>query len=296
MLTNSFDLKPILNILLLITSSLSSQIKGVVKDSISGKPIPYVNIWDENENIGTTSEENGTFSLNGIREKNIVFSAFGYEKRTIKADQTSNVFLKPKVFELNEVIIEKRKATKETTIGDYKGVNLNTGVTNIGQENVHVWSKFIRFNEKIKEHPFIKSIEFVTRANLKNVLLRIRVFNVDQEGIPTEDEVQDDVLVPIKKGKKNNIVDLTKYNIKIPKEGILIGFEYLKLEQNKREYVYTTNEDKQIHETITYEPSILGFFPGGETLLLLNRDGTLRHGTPIIYGNVEIALKIKLTN
>jgi hypothetical protein len=26
---------------------------------MSNKPIPYVNIWVENENIGTTSEENG---------------------------------------------------------------------------------------------------------------------------------------------------------------------------------------------------------------------------------------------
>ena len=34
-----------------------SQLKGVVKDSISGQPIPYVNIWVENENIGTTSEQ-----------------------------------------------------------------------------------------------------------------------------------------------------------------------------------------------------------------------------------------------
>jgi hypothetical protein len=36
-----------------------SQIKGIVLDE-SNKPIPYVNIW-ENENIGTTSEENGSF-------------------------------------------------------------------------------------------------------------------------------------------------------------------------------------------------------------------------------------------
>jgi len=39
-----------------ITFSLSAQIKGVVKDSLSGEPIPYVNIWVENETIGTTSE------------------------------------------------------------------------------------------------------------------------------------------------------------------------------------------------------------------------------------------------
>ena len=50
--------------LLLFTNILSAQIKGVVKDSISGKPIPYVNILVEDENIRTTSEEDGEFTIN----------------------------------------------------------------------------------------------------------------------------------------------------------------------------------------------------------------------------------------
>ena len=47
----------------LISFSLSAQIRGVVKDSISGEPIPYVNIWVENETVGSTSEADGTFFL-----------------------------------------------------------------------------------------------------------------------------------------------------------------------------------------------------------------------------------------
>lgn len=284
--------------LLFLGFSALSQIKGVVKDE-SGKAIPYVNIWVENENFGTTAEEDGTFSINVNEEKNLVFSAMGYEQRALKANETAEVRLIQKVFKLNEVTIQKRNPTKEAVIGEFKGIELNSGVTNVGQENVHVWCKFIRFNEKIKECPFIKSIEFVTESHLKNVLLRIRIFNVDKDGIPIGDEVEDDILVPIKKGKKNNIVDLAKYNIRIPEEGILIGFEYLKLEQNKRTYITTVqgeNGKQEKRETISYEPSILGFFPGGPTLLTLNRDGTLRRGTPINFGNVEIALKIKLTN
>lgn len=288
-------MKSIFYIFFLVSFSISAQVNGIIKDSISGKPIPYANIWIENENIGTTSEENGTFSLNASGSKNLVISALGYEKRVVNSNKY-NIALLPKIFELNEIIIEKRKHTKEVAIGDFSKIKLNSGVTNTGQENVHVWSKFIRFNEKIKEHPFIKSIEFATRSQLDNVLLRIRIFNVDTEGIPIGDAVEDDILVPIQKGKKNNIVELAKYNISIPEEGILIGFEYLKLEQNKLEYLSTIQGEKGKHEMVSYEPSILGFYPGGETLLLLNRDGTLRRSTPINYGNVEIALKITLTN
>ena len=70
---------------LFFSFSLSAQIKGVVKDSISGEPIPYVNIWVENETIGTTSELDGSFSLDLKEEKILVFSALGFETKKISS-------------------------------------------------------------------------------------------------------------------------------------------------------------------------------------------------------------------
>ena len=48
-----------ITVLLLISFSTWAQITGVVKDSLTKQTIPYVNISVENENKGTTSEENG---------------------------------------------------------------------------------------------------------------------------------------------------------------------------------------------------------------------------------------------
>ena len=70
---------------LVVSQFALSQIKGVVKDSISGEPIPYVNIWVENETIGTISEIDGSFVLTTSSDKNIVFSILGYNKKTLKA-------------------------------------------------------------------------------------------------------------------------------------------------------------------------------------------------------------------
>ena len=75
---------------LLMSFYVSAQTKGVVVDE-SGKPIPYVNIWIENENIGTTSEENGEFSINSPKDKNLIFSILGFDKRTIKESEVANV-------------------------------------------------------------------------------------------------------------------------------------------------------------------------------------------------------------
>ena len=69
-------------IFLLMSFYVSAQTKGVVVDE-SGKPIPYVNIWVENENIGTTSEENGEFSIAASANKNLIFSILGFDKRII---------------------------------------------------------------------------------------------------------------------------------------------------------------------------------------------------------------------
>ena len=58
------------------------------------KPISYVNIWVENENNSTTSEENGEFSINCLPNKNLIFSALGYEKKTVKVADAEKVILK----------------------------------------------------------------------------------------------------------------------------------------------------------------------------------------------------------
>ena len=67
----------LLVLLLLISVTVIAQVKGIVVDEFS-KPISYVNIWVENENNSTTSEENGEFTINCQPNKNLIFSAFGY--------------------------------------------------------------------------------------------------------------------------------------------------------------------------------------------------------------------------
>lgn len=59
----------------------------MIIDSKTKEKIPYVNIWVENENIGTTSNEKGEFELKINNTKIILFSAIGFETRKISSDQ-----------------------------------------------------------------------------------------------------------------------------------------------------------------------------------------------------------------
>ncbi len=87
----------LLILLLLISVTVMAQVKGIVVDE-SGKPIPYVNIWVENENNSTTSEENGEFTITCQPNKNLVFSVLGYEKKIVKASEADSVILKISAF------------------------------------------------------------------------------------------------------------------------------------------------------------------------------------------------------
>ena len=106
------EMKITFTLLLVFTNLLSAQIKGIVKDSITGKPIPYANIWVENENIGASTEENGEFSINTNPNKNLIFSALGFEKKTLKASQTQVVKLASKSYQLEDVVILKKLESK----------------------------------------------------------------------------------------------------------------------------------------------------------------------------------------
>lgn len=285
-------MKSMIYFFLLISFPILAQTKGSVKDE-AGDPISYANISVENQNFGTTSEENGTFSLNLNKDSNLIFSALGYEDKILKSSEAKEVVLVKKIFEFEEILIESRKKNKKATIGKYSEHKLDYTLGNTGSDNTHILAKYIDFSEQVRQHPYINSIEFQSNSQVDNAILRIRIFDVDENGIPTEDVVNEDIMVTVKKGKRKNIVDLSKYQIKIQQEGIIIGFEYLKLEQNKhfKNIVNETPEERQ--KNFSYEPGILCFL-GTNKVRYFNKDKSLKKSD--IKGNIEIALKISLTN
>lgn len=92
-------------LLLLLGTFIYSQIKEIVLNE-SNKPIPYINIWVENENIGTTSNEGGSFNIDAKTDKELVCSAIGFESLKTKVEAGRNVILQIAVQQLKEVLIQ----------------------------------------------------------------------------------------------------------------------------------------------------------------------------------------------
>lgn len=244
--------KRLIWIFLIVSQFAFSQIRGVVKDSISGEPIPFVNIWVENETIGTTSEPNGSFSLDIKDEKVLVFSALGYEVKKASS-KTDIILLKPKVFELKEVVIEQPKFNKEIEVGNYETSGFRIGLGNI---NSAVYFK--PYDEMIT-HPFLKEIKFLTKSDIENAKIRIKILSVNADNTPGESLIDDEIIVSVKKGKSKNIVDLTEYRFKIPLVGFFISFEKLLIEDNKyyNEYTYKDNQGNKVtRKSMSIEPEL----------------------------------------
>ncbi|MFT7250354.1 MAG: hypothetical protein ACI9FW_000064 [Flavobacterium sp.] len=242
----------LLFLLLLTTLSLSAQVKGVVLDSISGKPIAYVNIWVENENIGTTSEENGIFLLEIKEEKNIVFSALGYETKILKSSEIEKVNLYPKVYEMPEVVLSIPVGNEEIEVGNSK----RKFYLPEPQTVPWVLAKKFHFPSEKKDLKFIKNLIYYTNSEVENGKFRARVYEITNDSLPGDDLIYQELIINVKKGKQTTVVDVSKYNIQIPKEGVIVGFESLIIEENKYKQKATIFESKKQTTIDNYSPHI----------------------------------------
>ncbi|MEL6809873.1 MAG: DUF5686 and carboxypeptidase regulatory-like domain-containing protein [Bacteroidota bacterium] len=104
--------QPLLYLFLCLSTALSAQIVGTVSDA-KGQPLPYVNIYLENTYTGTTSNEEGNYTLDVTQKGDytVIFQFLGFttEKKILSVDAfpyTLNVSLTEGSVSLDEVVID----------------------------------------------------------------------------------------------------------------------------------------------------------------------------------------------
>ncbi len=239
-------------LVLLIGFSLSGQIKGVVVDE-NDQPISYVNIAVENENIGTSSEENGTFTITVSETKNLVFSALGYEKKTVGAKQVQKVILNTIALKLDEVTVApKRFETRELEIGKVKNETYQAF-----DNGPKIDAKFFPYYSKYKKTKYIKQVSILTDSEIENASVKIHFYGVNSDGFPGDELLSKDFVVSVKKGVKKTFFDVTELNLRMPKTGVFIGYEKLIIEKNKVEREIQDTNTKKVLIQKTYYPFML---------------------------------------
>ncbi|WP_396187684.1 carboxypeptidase-like regulatory domain-containing protein [Flavobacterium sp.] len=271
-------------ILLFLFSLLANaQIKGVVKDSITKEPIAYVSIWVDNKDIGTTTDENGNFSLQ-LEDENrkVIFSVLGYETKIAVSSKISEVLLIQKTIQIPEIVIATPSKLKQIEIGDVKKEFYLPEPQNIPW----LFARKFNLDKENLDIKYIKELIYFTKSEVENGIFRARVFEVNEDGMPGEDLIQDEIIVKVKKGKHKTSVDVSKYNLQIPDNGIIICFESLLLEQNVYfQEIYSSNH-KEKAKVLNYAPHI-GYFYNQDTESYNKRAGKW------IYFNNEYNKKYK---
>lgn len=245
-------MKNLLYILLLASFSISAQVKGVVKDSISGQPIPYVNIAVENENIGATTEENGSFIINTKPNKNLIFSALGFKKITVKAANNMEVKLQTEELQLDEVVISKKLETKEIEIGKTKNATYQAF-----ENGPKLDTKFFPYLPSYSKTKYIKKVSLFTDSKIETATVKVHFYAVDANGFPGEELLEKDFIVTVKSGTKKFLINVADFNLRMPKTGIFVGFEKLLIEKNKVEKTTFDANTNTTKTTTTYFPLLL---------------------------------------
>jgi hypothetical protein len=242
-------------IIILIYNFSYCQLKAKIIDSETKENIPYVNIWIENENVGTTSDETGQFELTVDSSKIIVFSAIGFETRKILSDSIKNILeLKPTITELEEVLIKSKKQTKKLTLGKFSKRKVN----HYFACGTKPWisARFYEYKEEYSKVSFLNKIKVLTNSEVKDSKFNIRLYEVNENGEPENYLYDDNIIGTAKKGQKTTEVDISNLNIQFPKNGFFIAIEWLIIDTNKNEYTFSKKGTDETFKRTYYDPKI----------------------------------------
>jgi len=253
-------MKNLLLLSILLISNLGfSQLKSIVIDDETKGPVPFVNIWVENENIGTTSDKNGVFTIDTLKGKFLVFSSLGYQNKKIEISKTpDSIFLMPKINKLEEVTIQTRKETNELILGKF--ANSDVGYFYGSFDKPEMQARFFAYDTIYSKTPYLKTLKFRIFSIIKNAKFNVRIYSKTEDGKPGNPLYDKNIIGIAKKGTKNIEIDLSDLHIIFPEDGIFISYEWLIIPDNEYRTSFRPKDSKEKIEQTMYEPKI-GFVP-----------------------------------
>jgi hypothetical protein len=221
----------LLAILLATPVTLTAQTHGWIKSRTGSQPIAYVNIGVIGKNVGTTSDEQGAFSISIDKQyenDSLRISCIGYEALSMPVSKFreyngKSIFLIEKSYSLNELVVVPREY-KERTLGiTTTSKAIQAGFT----ENKLGYELGLMFH--VKKTAVLQKLHLnIAYCDFDSVFYRVNVYQV------TENNIFENILKqPIyfsfsKNGIKDHIdIDLNTENIMV--EGkFLVTVEHVK--------------------------------------------------------------------
>ncbi|MDR6562846.1 MULTISPECIES: carboxypeptidase-like regulatory domain-containing protein [unclassified Arcicella] len=252
-----------------------SQKCGIVSDSHTKVGVAYATISLINKPTGTVSNESGNFCLDiqgkrGI-EDSLLFSALGYEQRIFSLNDflhSDTIFLREKNVVLEEVTVKSRK-NKMIDYGTFHkrwivyqaSYNPNSGTIIAARIENHDNVKGVITNLHYRLSP--EKSEFV-----KKYRLRCRIFKNGENNKPSEDLLNDNIIVEATPEDKFINVDISSHNISLNDKYVWIGIQTIGYIDKNDEYFiisdyqygkafYKKNNAKKVEKIMLISPSYM---------------------------------------
>jgi hypothetical protein len=158
----------------------------------------------------------------------------------------------PNTIELKEVVLTKKYGTREIEIGE-----TDTQFLQAYENGPRIDIKFFPYKAKYKKTRFIKQVVLNTDSRIEEATLKLHFYKVGPEGLPGDELLEKEFIATVNKGVKKTLFNLTAFDLRMPKSGIFVGFERLKIEKNKAEKsIRDANTSGNIVQT-TFYPLVL---------------------------------------
>jgi hypothetical protein len=219
------------------------QIQGIITDNSSKTPIPYAHVLLKNQNRmikGEVGAENGGYSISFAKDSinmndSLYFSCIGYVGFAISAKklndtQTLDVQLKPVVYQLSEFVVKPTDFKRRAKSLGYNRWNRCFGKYFFGYG--HEIGLYFPNNDSL--NGIISGARFYIKDDgFPETKFRVNVYNANANGSPGQPILLESVIVSATEGNQWVVVDLSKYQLEIPKNGFFIAMEWLPESKNK---------------------------------------------------------------
>jgi hypothetical protein len=226
----------------------AQNIKGIVVDSITNKPLAYVNVGVVNSSFGCITNTNGLYQLKLDKKVDTLsfvrYSMLGYDDKIIalsKAFQLDSIYLQKKDIMLDEVILTNKSFSKKKKFGTKK--KSKHGICGWGGNKFGSGHEIgLAINLGKKESKIEKLKINIYNHSYKNSLLRLHIRDL-KDGLPNNEILNKNILIPINKKSGWVTVDLSKENIIISGK-IVLTVEWISAKAVVRKRVIAVNKQK----------------------------------------------------
>jgi hypothetical protein len=238
----------------LVIQLQGQNVSGKVIDFSSGDPLVYVSIGVMETTKGTISNEKGNYKLDVAGQTNnstVRFSMIGYKSQTFTIEELSKnqniIKLKSEPIQLAPVTIKPSGKIKEIGTTKYsKGIVCGWGGTDFGKG----WE--IGLKMELGSLPVrIKSLHFrLHKQSFDSSLFRLHIREI-AEGMPLNELLDKNILIPVTKESGWIDIDLSKYNLVFSGD-IVLSLEWLKVDGIHQDRLMKMNDSKQSSPNVLF--------------------------------------------